>query len=273
LTLAELHTTGAFAVLVLQFIALWLSRPYLTFALRSPVIVVSVLISASLILSLVINATVVSAALLSLAAALCVAVIAFPRFRRATARRRMRSMQNALKLHPPFAGRWRVTASGPDPLLNHHLIASDQVYACDFLHGQQSFGQPVLAPGGGIVVDLRDGVPDRTPSSNPDDPSVRGLSFGNYIALEIDHRYVFLCHLRNGSIGVKPGDHVASRQPLAQCGNSGRTTGAHLHVHAQMTPEPDPFVAQGVPIAFRVADGTFQPMITGDWLVSDSGLP
>jgi murein DD-endopeptidase MepM/ murein hydrolase activator NlpD len=40
--------------------------------------------------------------------------------------------------------------------------------------------------------------------------------------------YVFM-HLRQGSMLVSKGDHVAAGQQLAQVGNTGRSFGAHLH--------------------------------------------
>ena len=36
-------------------------------------------------------------------------------------------------------------------------------------------------------------------------------------------------HLKNGSILVKPGDHVVAGQKIAEVGSAGRTSGPHLH--------------------------------------------
>jgi murein DD-endopeptidase MepM/ murein hydrolase activator NlpD len=76
-------------------------------------------------------------------------------------------------------------------------------------------GTPVVAPRGGTikVVDYQAG------------------GAGNYIVLhgdEEDLDFVFM-HLRDGSITVKPGDHVATGQRLGQVGSTGESTGPHLH--------------------------------------------
>jgi hypothetical protein len=251
-------------VLGCQFIALWLSRPYLTFRFIPWLAGGSLIISILLFLSL---SVLQADALLvqTIALAVCIALVAVPRLIAAAARRRMVDVKNVLALRLPFTGRWRVANSGPDPLLNHHLVASDQRYACDFVSLEGSFGRPILAPADGTIVAINDGVPDRKPSPNPDDPSVVGRPFGNYVIIHVDDAYVILCHLQEGSISVKAGQRVSAGEQVAQCGNSGRTTGPHLHIHAQTTPEPAPFEAQGVPIAFKDG-GDIRTVITGDVL-------
>jgi murein DD-endopeptidase MepM/ murein hydrolase activator NlpD len=54
---------------------------------------------------------------------------------------------------------------------------------------------------------------------------------GWYIVLDgdgEDRDYVFM-HLRRGSITVEAGQQVAAGQPIAQVGNTGSSTGPHLH--------------------------------------------
>ena len=43
-----------------------------------------------------------------------------------------------------------------------------------------------------------------------------------------DFMYVFM-HLRQGSLLVSKGDHVAAGQQIAQVGNTGSSEGPHLH--------------------------------------------
>jgi hypothetical protein len=270
MTIFEIHTKAAGLVLLIQLVALWLSMPFRTFALRGPIFYASFVVTGLIVASEYVSAPDASLILLSIAVGICLFMISFPRYRQAISRRRMQSVAKYIRLEPPFTGRWTSVASGPDSLLNHHVVASDQYYASDFIHGNRSYGQPILAPGRGRVVDVSDDSPDHATSSNPDKHYERGKPFGNFIVLEIDDGFVFLCHLRCGSIVVRRGDEVAPRQVLAQCGNSGRSTGAHLHIHAQKTPKPDPFRAQGLPIAFRVNDTSYRPLVTGDQIV---GLP
>jgi murein DD-endopeptidase MepM/ murein hydrolase activator NlpD len=157
-----------------------------------------------------------------------------------------------LVLEPPFDGRWFVAAGGPLPGLNHHVIARDQYFAYDFVRaGAPSLGSAILAPVAGTVVAASDGMDDRPRSAKLDDPSIKGRELGNYVVIAAPLGYVFLCHLAKGSIGVAPGDRVAAGDPLGRCGNSGRSSGAHLHVHAQDAPTYAFDAAGGLPIAFQ----------------------
>jgi len=55
--------------------------------------------------------------------------------------------------------------------------------------------------------------------------------------------------LENGSIKVRPHDRVHRGDVLALLGNSGNTTGAHLHM--QMTDRNSVLQSQGVPFVFE----------------------
>jgi murein DD-endopeptidase MepM/ murein hydrolase activator NlpD len=119
-----------------------------------------------------------------------------------------------------------------------------------------AYGDPVLAVANGKVVDVVKGLPDEKPGvSNPD------LTFkeagGNHVILSIGGgRYAFYAHLKPGSIEVEEGDHVRSGQRIARLGNSGYSSGPHLHFHVMDAPVPlgadhnlpyvfDSFVYQG----------------------------
>lgn len=58
-------------------------------------------------------------------------------------------------------------------------------------------------------------------------------------------RFVALCHLRRGSLAVRPGDPVRAGEVLGRCGNSGNST--EPHVHLQVMDAPDPTAARAVP--------------------------
>ena len=76
-------------------------------------------------------------------------------------------------------------------------------------------GTPVVAPWAGLVEFVR----------------FQRSGAGWYVVLDGDDEdrdYVFM-HLRKDSILVAPGQHVSAGQPLAQVGNTGRSSGPHLH--------------------------------------------
>ncbi len=171
--------------------------------------------------------------------------------------------RDPLVLEPPFAGRWRVVAGGPNPAKNHHQVASDQRFAYDFVREDEaSVLSPILAPVGGVVVGARDGMPDHPPSPKRV-VGGDGPPLGNYVAIDAGRGVVFLCHLRRGSVRVNVGERVTAGTVVGACGNSGRTTVPHLHLHAQDRAEEAVFVARGVPVAFRGV-GTARVLDHGD---------
>ena len=91
--------------------------------------------------------------------------------------------------------------------------------------------------------------------------------FGNYVAIAANRGTVFMCHLARGSVLVREGQAVRAGDEVGRCGNSGRTTVPHLHIHAQDRPEPAIAEAHGVPIAFR--DGErIRVLEAGDFLAT-----
>ena len=154
----------------------------------------------------------------------------------------------AIVLHPPFRGRWRVAAGGPDPKHNHHQRVSDQYFAYDFVNlDGPSWEAPICAPCRGLVAHVEDRHDDAPPDARRRE---RKHPFGNYVSIETERGYVILAHLKRGSITVRAGDTVGPGVHIADCGNSGNTLGAHLHIHAQNQPTAAPNDAEAVPIAF-----------------------
>lgn len=185
----------------------------------------------------------------------------------------------------PFTGRWLVQNSPANRVPSHGTALYATAYAIDFVPiaeagGSASitiralfapeaperfpgFGRPILAPVGGRVVTVRDDAPDHR--------AFRGLPSlwyamtqrsritagwaalaGNHLMIEAGTGVVVaLCHLRQGSIRVQPGDGVAMGDPLAECGNSGNSTEPHLHVQAMS--DTDPTSARALPMSFNRA--------------------
>ena len=106
------------------------------------------------------------------------------------------------------------------------------------------FGERVLAVADGEVSEVVDGIADNVPRNLP--PVTLDNILGNHVILKIaPDRFVTYAHLQSGSIRVKTHDRVSRGSVLGLLGNSGNTTGAHLHM--QMTDGNSALQSQGVP--------------------------
>jgi hypothetical protein len=112
---------------------------------------------------------------------------------------------------------------------------------------QWGWSEPILAVADGEITEVVDEFPDNTPRVLP--PVTLDNIAGNHIILRIAlNRFVTYAHLQRGSIKVRTGDHVHRGDVLAFLGNSGNTTGAHLHL--QVTDRDSVLQSQGVPFVF-----------------------
>lgn len=110
------------------------------------------------------------------------------------------------------------------------------------------WSEPILAVADGEITEVVDGIPDNTPRVLP--PVTLDTIAGNHVILRIaPDRYVTYAHLKNGSIKVRPHDHVHRGEALALLGNSGNSTAAHLHL--QVTDRNAVLQAEGVPFLFE----------------------
>jgi murein DD-endopeptidase MepM/ murein hydrolase activator NlpD len=184
-------------------------------------------------------------------------------------------------VRPPVSGRWEAVNGPGSRVPSHGVHAWGQTYAIDLVRmpdgtaGRatgtrpdgsrpaefRSFGEPVLAMGDGVVVDVRDGAHDHRSRSGR-----RGLLLffvqatlrelrgprgilGNWITVDLGTgRYALVAHLRRGSARVRVGDRVVAGQQIAECGNTGNST--EPHVHAQLMDTRHPSVAAGLPMRF-----------------------
>jgi hypothetical protein len=109
-----------------------------------------------------------------------------------------------------------------------------------------TYDAPIYAVADGTVVRVVDNMPDIPPGSqNPGlvAPSDFG---GNQVLLKIGPgRYACYAHMRPGSVRVRRGQQVRVGQRIGLVGNSGNTTGPHLHFGIQRRPdclsESEPF--------------------------------
>jgi hypothetical protein len=179
-------------------------------------------------------------------------------------------------LSPPFKqGIW-LAGDGPDNTSNHRRsifaidghIYSPERFAIDWVkvgsnndtHHDEiaknenwwGWGEPVLAVADGEITEVVDEFPDNAPRILP--PVTLDNIAGNHVVLQIaKNRFVTYAHLQKGGIKVRTGQHVRRGDVLALLGNSGNTTGAHLHL--QVTDRNSVLQSQGVPFVF--ADFTY----------------
>lgn len=172
------------------------------------------------------------------------------------------SQEEAIELSFPLKnGIYYVGHGGSHVQMNYHSSYPPQKYALDIvklnrfgtranglypqnLEKYAIYGDALYSPCDGEVVEVRDHLPDLTPpNTDHENPE------GNYVALTCENvdAVIFIAHMKTGSIMVNKGAKVQEGQQIGNAGNSGNTTGPHLHIHAERD-------GKGVPIRF---DGRF----------------
>ena len=148
---------------------------------------------------------------------------------------------NDIKINLPFSGKWSVYQAFDDEWTHK----GDFKYAYDFvikkngktykdngiyLEDYYAFGEPVLAPISGYVVDLRSDLEDNF-IGNVD----RINNWGNYVIIKsvVGNYYVEISHLMKNSIPLKVGDFVKMGDIIGKCGNSGYSPEPHIHIQVQ----------------------------------------
>jgi murein DD-endopeptidase MepM/ murein hydrolase activator NlpD len=100
----------------------------------------------------------------------------------------------------------------------------------------------------GTIVFVQDGEPEQTPGVIKLAEKQSGVG-GNKVILEIAPKaFAAYEHLQPGSLTVKVGDRVKARAVLAKLGNTGPSTGAHLHFG--LLDRPDVFSGRSLPFVF-----------------------
>ncbi|MFO2461819.1 M23 family metallopeptidase [Pseudomonas sp. 15FMM2] len=118
---------------------------------------------------------------------------------------------------PWRGGPFRLT-QGPGGTFSHSDVKSR--YAMDIAMPE---GTPIIAARGGVVMKVQNNQ-----SGRGGDPS------GNFVrVLHDDGTMSVYLHLKQGSVGVREGQQVAVGSPLALSGNTGKSSGPHLHFVVQ----------------------------------------
>jgi hypothetical protein len=110
------------------------------------------------------------------------------------------------------------------------------------------YGADVRSVADGTVVRTHDGEPEQTPPNGPADFPTPQNAGGNWLVVDIGGgHFAFYAHLQPHSITAKVGDRVHRGEVLGLLGNTGNSTGPHLHFHIMDSPSLD---SEGLPFQF-----------------------
>lgn len=175
-------------------------------------------------------------------------------------------------LSPPFTGGIWLAGNGPSNTSDHRrtLVALDggafiaQRFAIDWVKvgangdtthdGKErnenywGYGEPVHAVADGEVTEIVNDIPDNMPHHLPADITLQNIA-GNHVILKIAPQlFVTFAHLQPGSVTVRVGAHLHRGDVIGLLGDSGNTTGPHLHL--QVTNANSVLGSEGVPFVF-----------------------
>ena len=200
----------------------------------------------------------------------------------------------AIEIAPPLFGpRWLVGSVGEHRrtlnVINGQIYVAER-FAIDFVQldrqerlfaGPEAqlsswafFGAPIHAVANGTVVGLQDGLRDQVPGEPPVGVTIQNAG-GNYIVERIGpHLFAFYAHLQPGSLRVRRGQRLHTGQVIGLLGNSGNSSGPHLHFHIMDTASP--LQSNGIPFTFRAFRGqgvvtSEAPMFRGEPAPIDRG--
>ena len=144
-------------------------------------------------------------------------------------------------IHTPerFAIDW--VKVGPNGDSNHDGKVRNENY--------WGYGEPIHAVADGEVTKVLDGIADHQPGVNQQPVTLDNIA-GNFVVVRIaPNRYVTFAHLQNGSIKVHPDESVRAGDVLGLLGNSGNSSGPHLHF--QVTDGNSILQSEGMPFVFQ----------------------
>ncbi len=126
-------------------------------------------------------------------------------------------------------------------------------YAIDW---KMSPGTPVHAARAGVVVQSKD-------DSNVGGPSRKYQSCANCVLIQhSDGTIGIYAHLQKGGNRVKVGDHVNTGDWIALSGNTGFTSGPHLHFSVFKTRSGKE--RESIPVRFQTAKDSAITLVTGE---------
>lgn len=203
------------------------------------------------------------------------------------------------KIGPPLSGKGWVAVNGccgadsihrSNSLTVNGKIYFAQRFAIDWMqldeagrlvHGDPSdahnyagYGAEVLAVAEGTVVEVLNDLDDQKPGTLPDPKTITLQNVdGNHVVLDLgDGVFAFYAHLQKGSVRVGPADRVKPGQVLGKLGNTGNTSGPHLHFHLMegasvLGSNGIPYVIDSFAIGGQISAAQFAAAtgVEGDW--------
>jgi hypothetical protein len=119
--------------------------------------------------------------------------------------------------------------------------------------GAMRDGVAVTAAAAGTVRGARDGMPDTGLREGKD--AIAGRECGNGVVIVHEDGWeTQYCHMRQGSVAVRPGERIERGQQLGLVGLSGNTEFPHLHLTLRHGRQPiDPFLGEEAYGACRIS--------------------
>lgn len=125
----------------------------------------------------------------------------------------------------------------------------------------------VLSVADGIVARIRDGMPDRIYDRVQDHDLVDGKECGNGVVVEhADGLVSQYCHLKQGSVSVRPGTHIRKGETIGSIGASGLAEFPHLHLSirrdgATVEPLTGRVLRQAAEFCGNLTNSLFEPAV------------
>lgn len=135
------------------------------------------------------------------------------------------------------------------------------------------YGADLFAVAPGTVVEVMRDLPNQPPGVAPTNLTVPQIA-GNHVILDLGGgRYAMYAHLAPHTATVHVGDHVKAGQKLGLLGNSGNTTGPHLHF--QISDRPSTLDTTSLPFVFQAMTVESRTSLTIDDIENYSikGMP
>jgi Peptidase family M23 len=179
------------------------------------------------------------------------------------------SRRAPVRVGPPLRGERLVAIIAHTPVTIDGRLSFSQRYAIDFVRLNEAgddvftgdpqrndsyaiYGSEVIAVADGTIAVTRDGLAENTPPAEPPFTTF-DVAAGNRVVQDLGGgRYALYAHLQPGSLRVAPGERVRRGQVLGAVGNTGISSGPHLHFQVMDGPGgASALDADGLPYVFH----------------------